>query len=180
MNVRLCSVQYCETINILHNNSNAVKQFEIWKPTTSHWTKQPIWLRTAVCGGWCLHMVLHTPSGACQKRMPSFTCSINVKLLRINDPDYALCPCPTKVADKSIFSIMKILFYWFRIHRLIQIQTLYYTNFWLSFYYGRPMEYGRPLYFCPVVSSFFSSPNLSRRRLDVYHSSTHGVALVWI
>ena len=26
--------------------------------------------------------------------------------------------------------------------------------------------------------SFFSSPNLSRRRLDVYHTSTHGVALV--
>jgi len=36
------------------------------------------------------------------------------------------------------------------------------------------MEYGRPLYFCPVVFSssiffFFSSPNLSGRRLDVYH-----------
>ena len=29
-------------------------------------------------------------------------------------------------------------------------------------------------------SSFFSSPNLSRRRLDVYHTSTHGVALVRI
>jgi len=36
---------------------------------------------------------------------------------------------------------------------------------------------GRPLYFCPVVSSiffllsiFFSSPNLSGRRLDVYHT----------
>jgi len=28
--------------------------------------------------------------------------------------------------------------------------------------------------------SFFSSPNLSRRRLDVYHTSTHGVALVRI
>ena len=27
---------------------------------------------------------------------------------------------------------------------------------------------------------FFSSPNLSRRRLDVYHTSTHGVALVRI
>jgi len=27
---------------------------------------------------------------------------------------------------------------------------------------------------------FFSSPNLSRRRLDVCHTSTHGVALVWI
>jgi len=29
-------------------------------------------------------------------------------------------------------------------------------------------------------SFFFSSPNLSRRRLDVCHSSTHGVALVRI
>ena len=28
--------------------------------------------------------------------------------------------------------------------------------------------------------SFFSSPNLSSRRLDVYHTSTHGVALVRI
>jgi len=28
------------------------------------------------------------------------------------------------------------------------------------------------------VLLFFSSPNLSRRRLDVYHTSTHGVALV--
>jgi len=53
------------------------------------------------------------------------------------------------------------------------------------------MEYGRPLYFCPLVSSFFffllllysslfSSPNLSRRRLDVCHTSTHDVALVRI
>ena len=29
-------------------------------------------------------------------------------------------------------------------------------------------------------SSSFSSPNLSRRRLDVYHTSTHGVAIVRI
>jgi len=28
------------------------------------------------------------------------------------------------------------------------------------------------------LSSFFSLPNLSGRRLDVYHTSTHGVALV--
>jgi len=39
--------------------------------------------------------------------------------------------------------------------------------------------------FGPVVSIFlffylFSSPNLSRRRLDVYHTSTHDVALVRI
>ena len=29
-------------------------------------------------------------------------------------------------------------------------------------------------------SFFYSSPNLSGRRLDVYHTSTHGVALVRI
>jgi len=40
------------------------------------------------------------------------------------------------------------------------------------------------LYFHPVVCSFFfffiSSSNLSRRRVDVCHTCTHGVALVWI
>jgi len=41
------------------------------------------------------------------------------------------------------------------------------------------------IYFCPVLSStfyllIFSLVNLSRRRLDVYHTSTHGVALVQI
>jgi len=37
--------------------------------------------------------------------------------------------------------------------------------------------------FHPVSSSssfFFSSPNLSGPRLDVYHTSTHGVALAQI
>ena len=31
-----------------------------------------------------------------------------------------------------------------------------------------------------LLSSFFSSPNLSSQRMDVYHTSTHGVALVQI
>jgi len=31
-----------------------------------------------------------------------------------------------------------------------------------------------------LLSSFFSSPSLSRRRLDVCHTATHGVALVRI
>jgi len=36
-------------------------------------------------------------------------------------------------------------------------------------------------FFLLLSSSFFlSSPNLSGRRLDVYHTSTHGVALVRI
>jgi len=41
------------------------------------------------------------------------------------------------------------------------------------------LRYHCTIYFHPVVcsSSFFvSSPNLSRSRLDVYHTSTHGVA----
>jgi len=38
----------------------------------------------------------------------------------------------------------------------------------------------RTLYFCPVVCSVFSSPNVNGRRLDVYHTSTHGVAIVQI
>ena len=31
-----------------------------------------------------------------------------------------------------------------------------------------------------LLSFFYSSPNLSGRRLDVYHTSAHGVALVRI
>jgi len=49
------------------------------------------------------------------------------------------------------------------------------------------MEYDRPLYFIQLFvllllssSFFFSSPNLSRRKLDVCHISTRGVALVRI
>ena len=37
----------------------------------------------------------------------------------------------------------------------------------------------RSLFFF-LSSSFFSSPNFSGQTLDVYHTSTHGVALVQI
>ena len=56
-------------------------------------------------------------------------------------------------------------------------------------YLWPPYVIGGPLYFCPVVSFlpsffffllFFSLPNLSGRRSDVCHTSTHGVALVRI
>jgi len=36
------------------------------------------------------------------------------------------------------------------------------------------------LWFLSIFFFFYSSPNLSGRRLDVYHTSTHGVALVRI
>jgi len=55
----------------------------------------------------------------------------------------------------------------------------------LSFFMAALCNMVRTLYFCPLISiffllSFFSSPYLSGRRLDVYHTSTHGVALVRI
>ena len=51
----------------------------------------------------------------------------------------------------------------------------------LGVYLWPPYVIGGPLYFCPVISSFFFfSPNLSRHRLGVYHTLTHGVALVRI
>jgi len=49
--------------------------------------------------------------------------------------------------------------------------------------YGRPIESNRADHYIFMLwfvlsSIFFSSPNLSRRRLDVYHTSAHGVVLV--
>ena len=63
--------------------------------------------------------------------------------------------------------------------------TLKHLNF---NYLWPPYVIGGALYFCPVISIyllsffflFFSSPNLSGHRLDLYHTSTHGVALVRI
>jgi len=45
-----------------------------------------------------------------------------------------------------------------------------------------PYVIGQTIIFlpCGFFFSFFSSPNLSGRRLDVYHTCTHGVALVRI
>ena len=47
---------------------------------------------------------------------------------------------------------------------------------------NRADHYIFALWFLFLLSSFFffSSPNLSRLRLDVYHASTHGVVLVRI
>jgi len=48
--------------------------------------------------------------------------------------------------------------------------------------YGRPCVADADIIFLPCCFFFFflSSPNLSRRTLDVYHTSTHGAALVRI
>ena len=45
---------------------------------------------------------------------------------------------------------------------------------------NRADHYIFAMWFLSIFLLFFSSPNLSGRRLDVCHSSTHGVALVRI
>jgi len=50
-------------------------------------------------------------------------------------------------------------------------------------YYGLPYVIGHTIIFSCcffLLLSFFSSPNLSGRKLDVYHTLAHGVALVQI
>ena len=67
-------------------------------------------------------------------------------------------------------------------------ETRYIFMLWfvLSFFLWPPYEIGGHYIFALWLLSFFlsiffySSPNLSGRRLDVYHTSTHGVALVRI
>jgi len=63
------------------------------------------------------------------------------------------------------------------VSRLVTVRIIN-TRFWLWL----PCVADADIIFCPVSSSsfFFSSPNLSGRRVDVYHTSTHGVALVRI
>ena len=54
---------------------------------------------------------------------------------------------------------------------------------WLIFNFcslWSPYGIGQTIIFLPCGYFFFSSPNLSRRRLDVCHTSTHGVALMRI
>ena len=52
---------------------------------------------------------------------------------------------------------------------------LYFFFFFMVALWNRADHYIFALW---LLLSFFSSPNLSRRRLDIRHTSTHGVALV--
>ena len=59
------------------------------------------------------------------------------------------------------------------------------TFTFVKYFLWSPYGIGQTIIFLPcgfffLLLSFFSSPNHSRRRLDVCHTSTHGVALVRI
>jgi len=65
--------------------------------------------------------------------------------------------------------------------KTIGVFCIYVTRLWLRLTYLWPhYEIGQAIIFLPCGFFFLSSLNLSRRRLDVCHTSTHGVALVQI
>jgi len=61
-------------------------------------------------------------------------------------------------------------------HRPASQQTYY---LWSPYVIGQNIRF-LPCYFYLLSIFFYSSPNLSGRRLDVYHTLTHGVALARI
>jgi len=75
------------------------------------------------------------------------------------------------------------LTFWRRQRKQYTIMLLSDDNLWRHLFMVALCNRADHTYFHPVVCSsffFFSSPNLSGRRLDVCHTSTHGVALVRI
>jgi len=62
----------------------------------------------------------------------------------------------------------------------VHIRSLQIYEYFMMAILWSPYVIGRPYIFSSCDFSFFSSPNLSRRRLDVYHTLAHGVALVRI
>jgi len=61
----------------------------------------------------------------------------------------------------------------------IVLRTSFIVKFIMAFLWNRAGHYIFALWFL-LPSIFFSSLNLSRRRLDVCHTCTHGVVLVRI
>jgi len=51
---------------------------------------------------------------------------------------------------------------------------------WSPYVIGQTIIFSSCFFFSSSFFFFFSSPNLSGRRLDVYHTLAHGVALVRI
>jgi len=81
------------------------------------------------------------------------------------------------------FRFLSTMYFW--ACSILAVYQLYKFLFLTGYYYGIPGLYTFAMGFLSFLflsssSSSFSSPNLSGHRLDVYHTSTHGVALVRI
>jgi len=157
--------------------------------TVEHTTyTQPWWSCTCCCQTSILEHSAHAHPSA------SFDIDISIYQFLLETADeFCLRPAPT---DYVLGRCVYIVLFTYLTTEMVPVTPLtrtlasspvfkcfmYWPLLYTYVHYGHPIKDGRPLYFRPVVSFFFffSSPNLSGRRLDVYHTSTHGVALVQI
>jgi len=111
--------------------------------------------------------------------------SVGQERIHFGRPAFPICaPDVWNIMQSTSVKTYRILTYnlqaafWRSSKRHLNI-TFSSRSFWPPCVLGQAI-----IIFCPVVPSFsfffFPSPNLSGRRLDVYHTSTHGGALVRI
>ena len=81
--------------------------------------------------------------------------------------------------DYCTFTLEVMLLRW-QLHDSVVLHVDYDRMFVMIALRSQYEHYIFALWFLLSSFFFFSSPNLSRRTLDVYHTSTHGVALVQI
>jgi len=92
--------------------------------------------------------------------------------------DYGIYRASMASRGKNLKSSFFIAALWNRAgHYIFILWFLLSSSFFMVALCNRADHY---IFALRLLSIFFSSPNLSRRRLDVYHTSTHGVALVRI
>jgi len=82
------------------------------------------------------------------------------------------------VAKRGAFNEVHSSDYRLNLHQVAETSRCAADYFIMVALWNRADHYIFVLWFLSFF--FFSSPNLSRRRSDVYHTSTHGVALVRI
>jgi len=68
----------------------------------------------------------------------------------------------------------------FAFQQVVQLRLQANAQLFMATLWNRAGHYIFALWFLSFCLSFFSSPNLSDRRLDVYHTPTRGVTLVQI
>jgi len=90
-------------------------------------------------------------------------------------------PCRCRQLRRVVVAVLSTITFWrFVFHTLNAAQSDVSSYLWPPYVIGQTTIFLPCDFFLLLSSSFFSSPNLSGRRLDVYHTSTHGVALVQI
>ena len=149
----------CDIVSIRNMVSQADSWFEWALRWTDSVTRMLLWTLQAYCVivDPLIHVGIQINSACCRKCYSDW---------------HAISECYSYSSEQD--------FSWHRVlHGLLMIAE----PFVMAALRSRCGHYIFALWFLSIfyLSSFFySSPNLSGRRLDVYHTSTHGVALVRI